>query len=419
MSCVEARSWLYAAAAEDQLPDPVREHLRGCPTCQQRWRQLVGIDAVLRSLPGPPAPQAACTRFLTGPFARQPARPRPRLRWRGWGAVAALLLLALGIGMLAGWRAPKRVDAPRIASSYPDEPTLERFLGRHLRLAVSDRVERVRLMAATADDLASAALEAAEQDRPEALPLLADLYGVAVEGLAAAGPLVPAEQRQTVRDVVAELSRQADTLDAASSDRLPVVAQRLAAIARSARSAGEALTAGKPLGRHEVKLAGSPDGARERLAVLVGLAARLAASDDPVQRAEICAESAHHWSEAVLFAAARGEPERAERLGRQLGALLERAEEVNAALPPADGDRMAQRTAQARQQIEDNMKEAPPAARAGLQRAWKASGGGALPPAWRDRPGKELPPGLKDRADRGKGPGKGKGKAKGKSDDKP
>jgi hypothetical protein len=414
MNCSEAQPWLLATGDSSQLSKSVREHLRTCAACRRGWRLRGRIDEALRQS-GPPSPEAACQRFLTGRFARETSRSRPR-RWPWWCAVAAGLLLAVGIGLILWPRGSRRIDTP-VVQTFPDESVIERFLRRNLRLANSDDpIERVHLLAAGADDLATAGLARAESESLDGLALASDLYIIAIEGLVLAVRALPADQKGVRAEVIENLRDLAIVAEERAVALPPARKQRLSAIAESARQAATALSNDKPLPRRDLSRGNSPDEAHERLAVLVRQSVRLAGSTEPLARAETCADLADHWLEAILFAAARGDGERAEILGQQL-AEIEDGMEDNEQLTPADAERLARRAGEARQKLEDNLNRASPAGRDGLQRAKQAVESKKVPPGWRDRSGKQVPPGLRDRPERDKGsPGKGKGKGKGKSD---
>jgi hypothetical protein len=411
MNCSDAQPWLLACASEGQLPAPARDHLRRCPDCRHGWRQRRAIDESVRRLPGPSNTGAACARFLAGRFARE-AMPRPP-RWRVCAAAAALLVALSGASLLPSTPDRSKGPPPAARQSYPDEATVERFLLRDLRMAAAaDGPERVRLMAATVGDLATAALDPGG-DALDRLALIADLYGVAAAGLvAAAGQLPPEQRRDAVLPLLGQLRAEARLADEAAARRPPAEARRLARFAESARQAEAALSEGRPLPRRAVPRGGNPDEPPDRLAVLVREAARLASSPERAPRVAACADVADHWSEAVLFAAARGDLDRAELLGRQLGEVMHQMC-ADDGLEPDEAARFARRAEQARRKLEDNLAAADPTAKVGLQKALKASAARELPPGLRGRPADKLPPPWRDRVNGPPGKGKGKGKAKG------
>ncbi len=438
MNCPEAQSWLLAARETADLPAAVRRHLRDCPRCQRRWRQLSCLAVALADLPGRAGSAAARQRFLRGPFAAERDRwPRRLPGWRTWLGVAAALVLLTG---LVFWLLPPRSGPSTpaaVTGAFPDEAALQRQLSRNLRLARSGEAnERARFLADTADDLAAAALAAAGQDMLDGLPVLAELYRFTVHGLAALLRGLPRAPREKLApELLARLRRHAEEADRAAAGRLPAVSEQVRLVGSAAREGARALSAEEKQPALPAPAPAVGDDPRQRLVALVRQAVRLADEPTPLRRAECCVEVADYWSQAILFAAARGEEDQAARLGGQLGALLEQGvvpnvEQAATASDPAtheELERLAGRSERAATVLRRNLEQAPPPARRGLERALEASARGwqlarrppgwrgkDLPPGWQKRKDRPLPPGLERKDGKGPPPGKGRGHGHGK-----
>jgi len=111
---------LLGPYAEAELPPLdagcVAEHVRDCPACQQRLRQLETLRRLIASDPQPAAPPALRSHFLALLAAEKVAQPTHEktagpflVRWLrpGWSRVAAsLALVALG-ALLTLWLRPQ------------------------------------------------------------------------------------------------------------------------------------------------------------------------------------------------------------------------------------------------------------------------------------------------------------------------
>src|SRR5262249_57366937 len=81
------------------------------------------------------------------------------------------------------------------------------------------------------------------------------------------------------------------------------------------------------------------------LATVVLVTIRLAREDDSLRRAEACNDLADHLVQAIVLSSARGEGDRARRLGKVLGEVFERGVVVNLARvqqKPMDDSRLTE-----------------------------------------------------------------------------
>src|SRR5947207_203641 len=114
MKCAETYYWLLAAESVDEPPRGVRKHLRHCPACQHRQKQILCLNQEIQQLPRPgESPKARKRLFRQLEVLPPPAKdsvpplgppvrrswPMPVLRF---SVVAACLMLALGLGWLLG-----------------------------------------------------------------------------------------------------------------------------------------------------------------------------------------------------------------------------------------------------------------------------------------------------------------------------
>jgi hypothetical protein len=221
---------------------------------------------------------------------------------------------------------------------------------------------------------------------------------------------VKALSDQEKKEFLPRLSQQL-LEDAAESEQVAdkgatAEAARLRAMAQAARQVNVYLTDGTPPSPPSpVKPVGKPDTMYHLAGALVHNGLRLAGEEDPLRRADYCADIADTLVQTILDASAAGDTERPVRLGKHLGAVMGRGVGDNldrvAAIDPeghrsAEMQRVARRVASATEALENNLERVPASAQAGLQRALEASSHG------------------KERAqESSKAKGKGKGKGKG------
>jgi len=142
MRCARMEEYLHAYVDGELKPMPRRqleEHMNACAACRARVQALWALDATLRAVPLPEAPDALTARILAAASeyrARRAAR-RPMARWWGsrwspWAlrmAVAAVVLVGLGLG---GWLGTDTVEEYRrqthLAIAAVDD-TLDAFAG--------------------------------------------------------------------------------------------------------------------------------------------------------------------------------------------------------------------------------------------------------------------------------------------------
>jgi hypothetical protein len=264
-----------------------------------------------------------------------------------------------------------------------------RTAGQDVRLAHAlTPAEQIDTLMEMADDLRGEAVRLADPrsgapGSADELALLAELYGQVVRrGIGGRARVLPREARLAlVPSLVQRLQRTEKDLTVLSENLLPARAHYLQPISRSAQEVAVQL-------REEPKAPpGHPEainwtGARPLLATLVLAGLRLAEEPDPLRRAEVASDLAQQLALTVALVSAEDDSQQVAELGSTLGHLMEqgvagnldRAEEADPkGSRRAEAEQVRQRAAQATATLERNLAHAPPAARAGLQRALEAS----------------------------------------------
>ncbi len=375
VALLTALHWEYAAAA---VPEPV-----GPGRSVPRW--AVGLAAAVLVAAGwaagrltSPAPTAQV------PAPGAPDRPRAPAPVPGPAARAAQ-------------------HAAGVAADPAPAAQLEAFE----RLAAEVRADAVRR--AAAGDL-------------DPLPRLAGLHDRVLK-LGAARQLarVPEAARAAAAARVADgLDRAADEVAAAAGGLPPVVGDLLRPLAASCRETGAALGQGGPP-------PAPPDwpSPPTPLEAVAAQAIRVADAADPLARAGEAAHLAAALAQVAAGLSVAGADDDATRVGEAMGGVLEHGVAANldrvTAADPAGRFRkevseVRERAGRAADVLERNLARAPPAARAGLERALaaseagrgKAAGKGAGKPAgtgppWKkndgDHPGKGgNPPGWQKKS---------------------
>jgi hypothetical protein len=415
MKCREVRLWLLTARAQEPLPADLSRHLDGCPRCRRRQEQLARIDEQMRRLTPPPSDAAAGKAGLWRRLDQAPRRPPRRLPWRLLAAaLAASLLLGLGLGL--GWMlkpaGPAQSSPPLVQKPpAPDagRPLASRLAEQDVRLAAALGVEeQFTAFGRMADALQAEAFRLAREGARDELTLAADLYGLVVRrGLASRVGSLPAGRRaELTAGLVGRLQATQTAVERQAEEALPAVAELLRPLGTAARDAAAAIQADRPAA--EAPRTPAPGAAQPLLTVLVVQGLRLAEEEDPLRRADLSAELAHHLSQAVVLLAAGGDADQASDLSASLGELmdvgvaenLDRAEKADVkGARRAEAEQVQQRASQAVEALKRNLAHAPEAARAGLERALKASAEG-WERSQRDggskgKPGRKGPPWLR------------------------
>jgi hypothetical protein len=189
MNCQIVQNKILALADPRLIPDPLREHIAGCSTCQGWAKQAARLEALLEQLPAPPAPadrKAALVDHLTRgePIITRslamPAQPRESrllvfLRENSTlvGGLAAAVLIAFGVWAII----PKGGPKPTMAQSMPDDPFLKKIVQRDVALAKADTpARRLQVLGGMADDLSTQAHNLARAASADELRDLANWY---------------------------------------------------------------------------------------------------------------------------------------------------------------------------------------------------------------------------------------------------
>jgi len=427
MRCKEAYVCLLGAQYPAKPPLALRRHLADCAKCRQRQRRLQALEAEFqRDLLGE-VPAAARTAILERIAADAPAPiaiPMPPHRQQrrrpGLPAVAALLLVALGIGLgwgLARWQPPADPVGTVAAARGAQEATVGRLLESDLRLAeVSTAPEQVAALADMAAELSKEALRLAQDGPADDVLLVSELYErVVCQGLVKRAQALPAgEQAEFLRPLTDQLEQTAQA--AGTTRALAGAAPGLRVLGDAARGASRSLSAQAPLPapRNPAWQPARSGTVRDLLGTMVVQGLRLAEEDDPLRRADYCTDVADHLVQGILLASAGGDTQRADCLSGFLGSVMDRGVAINLerfhATEPDDerreeAERIGGRSAKAMEVLQRNLKNAPAAAQAGLQRALQAGKGRNTPETKGPPRGlfpDKLPPGLQKKQQREK-----------------
>ena len=56
MTCQDVQNKILILPDPRRVPEPLREHLDGCPACLAWWKQAAWLERLLEQLPAPPPP---------------------------------------------------------------------------------------------------------------------------------------------------------------------------------------------------------------------------------------------------------------------------------------------------------------------------------------------------------------------------
>ncbi|WP_439625359.1 hypothetical protein [Gemmata sp.] len=453
MTCGTAEPWLLAARSPGALPGEVRRHLAGCPRCLGQVAQLSQLhEATVRLVPA--AGRGARTRLDAALADAAQVRPddagRHLAARRGARLGAAVVLLLVGGWWLGRATAPKPVAPPTVEEPRPDPlparkrpgepapprpspqspaapaalavapppslpPGLVAKVARHcVSIAAGPPASHLDVLSGLAADLRADALARAAAGDLEQLPRLAVLHDRVLKlGVAKHLARVPEPNRSALAARLSDgLSRSADEIATASGTLVPVAAEMLGPLVASCREVAAAA-------RDDALLPVSPawPAPATPLEALAAHAIRTADAETPLARADESTRLAAALAHAVTVLSVADRPDDAARVGGALDLVLETGVAANLdrveAADPAGKLRkevaeVRERAGRATDVIERNLAKAPPAARAGLERALavsapgrgkatgkpagKGNGNGNGPP-WKkdDHPGKGPP----------------------------
>lgn len=388
MTCDLLTPWLHLARSSDELPEEGRAHLQTCAACRAQLARLMATDAAVRQM-SPPADAggraslllrvAATPQQRTAPRGR---RSSPRTLWPVAVAAGVCLVVGMGIGR---WMLPPRSPAAAVAESgaVVPAPPLLAAVARETATASEGNLDAFVRMAAA---LRAEAMTRVRAGAVDELPRLAAAHErILRTGIAPALKRLPEFQRPTAAvRLVAEFDAAATALTTDIGRSPPALGDPLKPLQASCASAAA------QFGRAEPLLSdGPPVESSSLLDDVVDRTARVADAGTPMARAEASGELAGTLAQVISVLAVAGHAQDAaavtESFDRVLSAGIEANLERAAAGPdrPSDADvqRVRERSATAVAVLERNLAAAPPAARAGLERAISAGKGKAGKPA--------------------------------------
>jgi len=394
MNCASAESWLLAARTAADLPEGVRGHVAGCDHCRGLQRLVSAIDrqAAGAVRPGDPAARRRLDTILA---ALPDPRPGVRRASRARSHVLALLFVAVGVvGWLVGWAtgrvAPTRPVEPTIPVVAPPDPAPNPPNSFDLRLAhfaaeVTGQDAPAAFAAsltAVAQDIRAEAVRTAEAGRIRDTPRLVAMHDRVVRhGLAGVLARLPSDTRRTVSaSVSAALALAGEDLARRADAVAPAVGELLRPLAESCAKGADQIRGAKgPAAPPASEVGGGPDDELIRHSV------RFVLAESALAKADASADVSAAVAQLITSVAFDGRPDEASQLGVSLDAIILKGVAGNldrtlagqptaAAREEAAGIR--QRSSRATQALERNLAKAPPAARAGLERALNASAKG-------------------------------------------
>jgi hypothetical protein len=189
---------------------------------------------------------------------------------------------------------------------------------------------------------------------------------------------IPQQQRAAVAARLAEgLDRAADELTTTTARLLPVTGELLRPLAASCREVGAAVRQGKP-----APVTAEWPSPPTPLESLVAQTIRVADTDAPLTRADEAAQLAGAFAQLVAVLSVAGLDDDAARVGEAMDGVLDYGVAANLDRVTASDsagklrkevDDVRERAGRAGEVLERNLAKAPPAARAGLERALAAS----------------------------------------------
>lgn len=445
------QTWLLTARAMEDLPDDIRDHIKKCDSCRRQLQLLKQVDATVATLAFPPGRAGAIARLeerldgvrRDGPtitsdcFARRLHATRRILL-----PVSAAALL-IGLGWILGYftpSLPKNIPALGSQIAFPgnkrtptvsEKTLLIRLVEHDVRLSETDEpADQVETLVRMADDISGEALRCVQRGSFDEVSLLANLYELVVrQGVLPKWASLPDDRKAAMLPGVVQQFRTTEAdAKVLERDALPIVGDRFRSIGATAREAQDILQTGRQL--DPKALLPLPVNEASLLAVLVHQGLRLIATDDPLQRAELCADLSQPLAEKLILLSAAGDDQLTTEIGLRLDELMGRgvADNLERVASAADAEKrrdgvnqVRQRAAQVTSALESNLSRAPLTAKPGLERALEASQNGRLRAVQagkgKDKSGKSGPPWLrKDENNPDRTPAKGNGppgKAKG------
>ncbi len=424
MNCDRAENWLLATRSRGDLPTPLRRHVTRCRRCADLLSRLERLDLTVGQLV--PAANPAGRARLDARLAETPqahhaadpvgrprqALPRPhrgdRSLPRWLMAAAAVLLIALAgvTGRLTSPRsvvsAPSHESSPSPAGPGPSQDAPSPEPGRvdvlrpgatselALRAALSavsvatnpNPIAQLQAFEELAGELRGETLKRASAGDPEPLPRLIGLHERILKlGIARQLARLAEPARSSARDRLAEaLDRSADEVAHTADNLLPVVADLLRPLVVTCRETARAWRQGQGLPPPQDWP--SPATPLERL---VAQAIRVADATDPLTRADESAQLAVALAQVVTILAVYGHEDDAVRIGEAINGVLDLGVAANLDRVTASDHtgqlnqvvtEVRERATRATEVLQRNLAKAPPAARAGLERAVKVSEAG-------------------------------------------
>ncbi len=471
MTCNTAEPWLLASRSSDELPGEVRRHVPLCSHCKALFAQLRRVDEATTRLT--PVANGSARSRLDAALARtpqeQPNTPLQTERNRRW-PVRLVAGLAAAVLVAGGWVAgrvtsskptvqisseqPKDQPKPQPKEQSPREqprpvppqsqpqpvppdpqpqvaqlpvapqpalaPGLVAKVARHAVSVAADPQPSSQLDALDrlAGEVRTDALERAVAGDLEQLPRSAALHERILKlGVARQLSRIPSQSRSVIAVRVAdELNQSADEIAAVAGRLIPVAGDLLRPLIASCREIGTAIRESKPL-----PVSAEWPSPATPLESLVAQTIRMGDTTEPLARAEESAVLAATLAHAVTVLSVAGLNDDAYRVGEAMDGVLDHGVAANLdRVTMADSagkfrkevTEVRERASQATDVLERNLAKAPPAARAGLERALQAADPGRVKatgkglgkptgtgPPWKkgdgERPGKGVgtPPG--------------------------
>jgi len=303
-------------------------------------------------------------------------------------ALAACVVVGVAVGR---WLLPSNGDGESVAESAPvlvypsTPPPLLAVVAREVAvLSTASAEEQVAVFGRVAAAIRREALHRATTGAvDEVSPLIATHDRVVRSGLAATLMRFPEVQRAAAAErVAAELESAAGELTVEMGQVPPAIADPLRPLATQCASAAAALRRSPT--DHALLLNGIGDTLLDALVIQAG---GVANARQPIGRAEAASELAGSLARVLSVLAVSGRPEDAASVGESFDRVIAEGVEGNLTAPPvgsrpsdADARRVRERSATAVAVLERNLASAPPAARAGLERAISAAKGKAGKP---------------------------------------
>ena len=257
MTCQDVQNKILILPDPRRVPEPLREHLDGCPACLAWWKQAAWLERLLEQLPAPPPPADKKTALIdeltsAGPIIHTVPRPaaadRPLVTRRTLayaGGLAAAVLV--GVGVWLAVRPSGKPEPPAVAQRHP---LLDKMVQRDVALARAETpAKRLEILGALADDLATETRSLARVANPEELNELAGWYKRVVndgivrqaENLPRHG-LTPDQKKALLDGLAAKLAETGAEADRLANEAPPESKPALKRIAETARDGQQRLS---------------------------------------------------------------------------------------------------------------------------------------------------------------------------------